>query len=152
MTLWTPDGEHPIDRVSSTDTASATAGDPGAAPSELSPEQEEQAREMARQMSEARTQLLETEVSTVIANHALGLYELAAIHITAEDPDLVEARLAVDAMAGLVDGLRGRLGEVEANLDEALHQIKLAFVQRVQAQKQATTDGAAVEGDTETET
>ena len=55
MTLWTPDGEHPID------PASSAAGAPGAAPSELSPEQEEQAREMARQMSEARAQLLETE-------------------------------------------------------------------------------------------
>ncbi len=144
MTLWTPDGEHPID------PATSTAGAPDGAPADLSPEQEEQAREMARQMSEARAQLLETEVSTVVANHALGLYELAAIHITAEDPDLTEARLAVDAMAALVDGLRGRLGEVEANLDEALHQIKLAFVQRVQAQKQAASDDAGDDAEADT--
>ncbi len=113
---------------------------------ELTPEQVEQAQAMAHEMAEARKQLLDTEVATVVANHALGLYELAAIHITAEDPDMVEARLAVDSMAALVEGVAGRLGDVEAQLTEALHQIRLAFVQRVQAEKQAA---AADDSDSE---
>ncbi len=102
----------------------------------LSPEQEQQARQMAHDMAAAREQLLEADVSTVIANHALGIYELAAIHLTQETPRLDEARLAVDALASLVEGLEGRLGQGEDTLKDALHQARLAFVQRT-AQKQA---------------
>jgi len=90
MTLWTPDGDHPI--PPKTDSAASAPAD------ELTDEQQEQARQMAHEMSEARQQLLEAEVATVLANHALGIYELAALHITAENPDMVEARLAVDAL------------------------------------------------------
>ena len=52
---------------------------------------------MAHELAEARARLLETEVSTVLTNHALGIYELAAIHLTADQPNLVEAQLAIDA-------------------------------------------------------
>ena len=93
MSLWTPDGERPV----------TAAGDPPAP--ELTPEQEEQARAVAKELAEARARLLETEVSTVLTNHALGIYELAAIHLTAEKPDLVEAQLAIDGLAALVEGL-----------------------------------------------
>ncbi len=97
---------------------------------------------MAHDMAEARQQLLEADVSTVIANHALGIYELAAIHLTQEEPRLDEARLAVDALAELVEGLEGRLGEGEGTLRDALHQARLAFVQRT-AQKKAADETAA---------
>lgn len=116
MSLWTPDGERRIP--------------PEPSEPELTPEEEEQAKEMARELAEARSKLLETEVSTVLANHALGIYELAAIHLTADTPKLAEAHLAIDALAALVDGLAGRLGDGEATLKDALHQIRLAFVQR----------------------
>ncbi len=117
MSLWTPDGEHPIP--------------PKEEPTpDLSPEQEEQARQMAHELSEARQTLLEAEVSTVITNHALGIYELAALHITAEKPDMVEARLAVDALDALVTGLAGRLGDGEPTLVDALANIKIGYVQR----------------------
>ena len=85
---------------------------------------------MAQELAEARARLLETEVSTVLANHALGIYELAAIHLTAEAPDFDEAKLAVDALAAIVDGLEGRLGDGEPTLKEALHQVRMAYVQR----------------------
>jgi hypothetical protein len=65
----------------------------------------------------------------VVANHAMGLYELAAIHLSEEDPDLAAARLAIDAMGQLVDGLAGRLGEAEVTLKDALAQLRMAFVQ-----------------------
>ncbi len=65
----------------------------------------------------------------VVANHAMGLYELAAIHLSEEDPDLAAARLAIDAMGQLVEGLPGRLGEAEATLKDALTQLRMAFVQ-----------------------
>jgi hypothetical protein len=128
MTLWTPDGEHPIPP-----TGSAPADD-------LTEEQQEQARQMAHEMAEARQELLEAEVATIIANHALGIYELAALHITAENPDLVEARLAVDALGVLVEGLAGRLGDGEPTLVDALANIKIGFVQRVNQLKSEQPD------------
>jgi hypothetical protein len=39
-----------------------------------------------------------------------------------------EGRLAVDAMAALVEGLSGRLGDQEAPLKEALAQLRMAYV------------------------
>jgi len=98
-------------------------------------------------MSEARQQLLEAEVATVLANHALGIYELAALHITAENPDMVEARLAVDALGVLVEGLEGRLGDGEPTLVDALNNIKIGYVQRANQIKQekAAADAESVE-------
>ena len=37
--------------------------------------------------------------------------------------------LAIDAMGSLVDGLKGRLGENEPSLRDALAQIRMAYVQ-----------------------
>ncbi len=119
MSLWTPDGERPV-----------SAGPDDQPEQELTPEQEEQAKAMAHELAEARSRLLETEVATVLANHALGIYELAAIHLTADDPDLSEAQLAIDGLAAMVEGLEGRLGDGEPTLRDALHQARMAFVQR----------------------
>ncbi len=127
MTLWTPDGERPI-------SPSQEAAEP-----ELTPEQQEQARQMAEQMAAARAEILEADPADIVANHAMGLYELAAIHITAEDPDLRAARLAVDAVAALVEQLGNRLDPHTATLQEALHQIRLAFVERSKALDEAAS-------------
>ncbi len=133
-TLWTPGGERPISNTPSSDAAEAGPGPDQAEQPELTPEQQEQARAMAADLSEARARLLETEVSTVLVNHALGIYELAAIHLTAEKPNFDEAKLAIDGLAALVEGLEGRLGEGEETLREALHQAQMAFVQRNNAE------------------
>ena len=130
-TLWTPDGERPVPPAS-------TEGDgTGAATNdeqpELTPEQEEQARAMAKELAEARARILATEASTVIANHAFGMYELAAIHLTADEPKLSEAQVAIDALAALVERLQGRLGENERVLIDALQQAQMLFVQQSQA-------------------
>lgn len=138
MSLWTPDGEHEI-RKSGGDVGEEPIA-PGAPAAEtLSPEEQEQAAAMAQELGEARARLLETEVSTVIANHALGIYELAAIHLTADDPALDEAKLAIDALAALVENLAGRLGDGEPTLKEALHQIRMAYVQR--SRSMSATEG-----------
>lgn len=96
----------------------------------LSPEQQEQAKEMAAAMAQARAEILEADPSAIVANHAFGMYELAAIHLTSEDPDFAAARLAIDALAALVEGLKGRLDESERALQDGLHQIRIMFVQR----------------------
>ena len=59
----------------------------------------------------------------------MGLYELAAIHLSAESPHLPDARTAIDAMGAVVDALEGRLGENEVVLRDALSQLRLAYVQ-----------------------
>ncbi|MEY3566202.1 MAG: hypothetical protein RLZ19_216 [Actinomycetota bacterium] len=83
----------------------------------------------AEVLAEARQRLAEAPADLVVSNHAMGLYELAAIHLTAAPPNLAEAALAIDALGCLVDGLGERLGENHEVLRDALENIRLAFVQ-----------------------
>ncbi|HMG27063.1 MAG TPA: hypothetical protein VKH36_09645 [Acidimicrobiia bacterium] len=116
-TLWTPGGEHqPEDQEQPEASAGAGSDD-------------EAAREQLRQL---REQLAATPVADIIANHAIGLWELALLHLSPDEgmpPDLDEARLAVDGVAALVEGLGDRLGRHEEPLREALAQLQLAFVE-----------------------
>jgi Domain of unknown function (DUF1844) len=124
--LWTPGGEHPVGDDGGGGAAPPSEADPLAG---LSDEERAQAEAMAAEMAAARQRVVEAPADMVVSNHAMGLYELAAIHLSEETPDLEAARLAIDAMAALVEGLPGRLGEAEATLREALGQLRLAFVQ-----------------------
>jgi hypothetical protein len=105
---------------------------------DLSPEEREA---MAARLDELRHQLMSTPAEVVIANHAYGLFELAAIHLSQQPPQLEQARLAVDALGAVVGGLVGRLGEAEPSLNDALAQIRLTFVQIAEMVK-TQTDGA----------
>ena len=80
-------------------------------------------------LSQARERLSEAPAEVVVVNHVMGLYELAAIHLSASPPRLHEAALAIDAVACLVEGLGERLGEESETLLTALSNIRLAFVQ-----------------------
>ena len=82
-----------------------------------------------REMNEARLRLSEIPAEVVVTNHVMGLYELAAIHLSATPPDLRQSALAIDAVACLVDGLGARLGEDAPTMQDALGNIRLAFVQ-----------------------
>lgn len=84
---------------------------------------------MAAEMAQVREQLASVPAAVVVANHAMGLYELAAIHLSQQPPNLPEARVAIDAFAALIDTLKGRLGDDEPVLIDALAQLRLAFVQ-----------------------
>ncbi|CAN5709815.1 hypothetical protein BH20ACT2_BH20ACT2_11060 [soil metagenome] len=129
MTLWTPGGD--ADRPPRRPEADPDPGPAGVAPpaGDLDPEQAAQAEAMATEMAEVRRQLASVPASMVVANHVMGLYELAAIHLGASPPRLDDARLAIDAVAALLDALPGRLGDDETTLREALDQLRLAFVQ-----------------------
>lgn len=80
-------------------------------------------------LNDVRDQLLQYPAEGVVANHAIGLYELGAIHLSAQPPNLADAALAIDALACLVEGLGDRLGEQAPVLKDALANIRLAFVQ-----------------------
>lgn len=124
MTLWTPGGEHtPDDRPA----AAPPPDDPDLA--DLTPEERAQLDQMHEEMQQVRAQLLAAPAAVVVANHAMGLYELAAIHLTAPEPKLAEASVAIDALATLVEGLPGRLGEAEPTLIEGLAQLKGAYLE-----------------------
>ena len=80
-------------------------------------------------IDEARRRVAEVPAEVVVTNHVMGLYELAAIHLSQEQPDLPSAALAIDAVACLVDGLGDRLGPEVTTMRDALGNIRLAFVE-----------------------
>ncbi|MHB1853654.1 MAG: hypothetical protein ACYCSJ_03450 [Acidimicrobiales bacterium] len=142
--LWTPGGERPVpppgsghaserpDPAPSTPYPPASpppSGSSGAGgPTDLPAESAEE-EAIRAELAGVQRQLLEAPPEVVVANHAFGLFQLAALHLSQERPDFVAARLAIDGMGALVEGLAGRLGDVEADLQDGLAQIRLAFVQ-----------------------
>jgi hypothetical protein len=91
-------------------------------------------------LAEARARLAEVPAEVVVTNHVMGLYELAAIHLSANPVDVVSARLAIDAVGHLVDGLGDRLGDDIETLRTALTTIRMAFVQVVAATGQSAEE------------
>ncbi len=88
----------------------------------------DRAAEIEAALADTRARLAEAPAEAVVTNHVMGLYELAAIHLSSETPDLVSASLAIDAMGMLVDGLGDRLGEDAPTMRHALAGIKMLFV------------------------
>lgn len=88
----------------------------------------DQAAEIEAAMAEARARLAEVPAEVVVTNHVMGLYELAAIHLSSSTPDLVSASLAIDSMAMLVEGLGDRLGDDAPTMQDALANLRMAFV------------------------
>ncbi|MCJ7439296.1 MAG: hypothetical protein MUP97_16245 [Acidimicrobiia bacterium] len=128
--LWTPSGGEP---VPGPDPAGAGEASPDqAAPDQAAPDQAAPDQEVAEELRRVRAELAGTSVADLVANHAIGLWQLAVLHLTPEagaSVRLDEAGLAIDAMAALLDGVGHRLGENEAPLRDALSQLRLAFVQ-----------------------
>lgn len=89
-------------------------------------------------IDDARRRVAEVPAEVVVTNHVMGLYELAAIHLSADEPNLASAALAIDAVACLVDGLGDRLGPEVATMRDALGNIRLAFVE-ITSRAQATS-------------
>jgi hypothetical protein len=90
---------------------------------------------VAAQLEQLREQLTRTPATVVVANHAFGLFELAALHLSLQPPQLEEARVAIDALGALVEGMAGRLGEHETQLRDGLAQMRMAFIQIRSAQQ-----------------
>ncbi|MAT03789.1 MAG: hypothetical protein CL424_01935 [Acidimicrobiaceae bacterium] len=95
---------------------------------DVSPDSPESAAEIEAAMAEARARLAEVPAEVVVVNHIMGLYELGAIHLSSDTPDLVAAQLAIDAMAQLVEGLGDRLGDDAQTMRDALANIRMAYV------------------------
>ncbi len=93
-------------------------------------------------MAEVQRELLSVPASVVVANHCIGLFQLAALHLEQRPPNLDQSKLAIDAMAAIVEGLGSRLGDDAQSLRDALASIQLGFVQ-VKAAVDAGSAGAS---------
>jgi len=93
--------------------------------------------EQEQELQAARAELAAIPVPDIVANHAVGLWQLAILHLTPDpepdgtpvEPRLAEASLAIDALGALVDVLGDRLAPHTETLREAVTQLRLAFVQ-----------------------
>jgi hypothetical protein len=143
--LWTPGGEHRVPReqaeprpTEGPPPGTAPAGrrdgyDPsveghrqgGTAGAEGGPSEEE-----LRRLTE---ELAAAPAEAVVANHCYGLFELGALHLSLSPPQLDKARLAIDSLGLLVEGLGERLGQFGPDLAEGLNQLRLAYVRVAEA-------------------
>jgi hypothetical protein len=125
-TFWTPSGERPIPRDDEPAPARPRP-EPGGAGDADEPELTE--AELEAELRAVQEQMLRTPAGVVIANHCIGLIELAALHLGQDPPRLAEAQIAIDALAGVLDAVGSRLGENEAPLRQALNQMRMAFIE-----------------------
>ncbi len=95
---------------------------------DIDPDLQAQMADVEQAMAEARARLADVPAEVVVTNHVMGLYELAAIHLSSVPPDLHAASLAIDAVGCLVEGLGDRLGDEHDTLRDALGNIRMAFV------------------------
>jgi hypothetical protein len=131
--LWTPSGEH---RPDSGDD-SGDEFDHGSGPEPPQGEAVEMTQEQYDELMQARAELAAIPVADIVANHAIGLQQLAVIHLLpdpdpsggAGEPRLAEASLAIDALGALVDTLGDRLAPHHEALRDAVTQLRLAFVE-----------------------
>jgi hypothetical protein len=143
--LWTPGGSGETPQPSDA-PAGPPGGPAGGMPGGEPPEGPPPSPEELAAVRELHDRLAATPVADVIVNHAIGIWQLALVHlgvVTPPDeqgrrpaPDLASAGLAIDALAALVDGVGDRLGEGEEMLREALQQAQMLFVEIADA-----TDG-----------
>ena len=127
--IWTPSGEHQPER------RARDRGRPG--PTRRRRRRRDQPRSSSRRCSGPGPSWPSIPVADIVANHAVGLRQLAVMHLipdpgpdgTPTEPRPRQAGLAIDALGALVDGLGDRLGPHAEALREAVTQLRLAFVE-----------------------
>lgn len=125
--LWTPGGEVPVDRNAAGEEAPPA---PAGAPSEA---------ELQAHYERLQDEMVAAPAHDVISEHAVAIYQLAALHLSQAAPRLDDARVAIDAFAALVETLGSRLGEAAEPLAGALHQLRMAFVEVSNADRATAT-------------
>ena len=126
--FWTPSGEHEVPPPG----AEGPPGGPGAdlppgygADGEVDPEM---AAAMEEQMRQAQEQLLSVPAAQIVSNHLIGLFELAALHLRVDPPNVEEARIPIDAMGLVVENMGDQIADGQT-LAAALQQIRMAYVE-----------------------
>ena len=122
-TFWTPSGERPIPRDQPEPPAPPSGGPP---PDGGDDEMDDELRAELQAMQE---QMLRTPAAVVVANHCIGLVELAALHLGQNPPNLADAQVSIDALAGMIDAVGPRMGENGPPLRQALNQMRMAYIE-----------------------
>ena len=139
--LWTPSGEHFPDKEDGAPNQPPPPPSGSAPPSGDEPITEAAQAEidaMRRQLAEVTGRSGGSQPLLRPLRAGSGLFVPGA-------PMLFQARLAIDALGSLLDGLSGRLGEAEPPLLDALSQLRLAFVQLEGAERAAAESAASSE-------
>lgn len=97
-------------------------------------------------MEEARTRMLRMPAGIVVGQQAVSFSELAAVYLSEQPPRLADARMAIDALAAVVERLGTRLGEAEQPLRQTLNQLQLAFVNASNAAAVPETSPSSTSG------
>ncbi|MDQ1520644.1 MAG: hypothetical protein QOI55_1717 [Actinomycetota bacterium] len=137
--LWTPSGEYEPQGGGDPSPPPQPPGGPGGpGDGDEGPSAEE-----IEALRELHARLSATPVEDVVANHIFGLWQLALVYLgvaTPPDeqgrqpmPNLPAASLVIDAVAALLDGVGGRLGEHESQLRDTLTQTQMIYVQLAEA-------------------
>ncbi len=126
-TFWTPAGERPIPR-DEPDAGSQAPTAPSDDGGDLGGD-EETDDELRAELLAMQQQMLRTPAGIVVANHCIGLVELAALHLGQDPPNLADAQVAIDALGGMVDAVGPRLGENGPPLRQALNQMRMAYIE-----------------------
>jgi hypothetical protein len=156
--LWTPDGERPVDRGSGTSTGSdPTSSDPtGAGPAtedapgtdplraaaralgvdldSMSDDDRAQLEAELQEMMQVRRQVAATPAAEMLTNYLMRFFDLVTIYLESEPPAFAEAATVIEAFRSVLDGVGERLGEHEPLLRETLGQAQMLFVQVKNAQ------------------
>jgi hypothetical protein len=140
VSLWTPSGEHEVPRDRPGAATQAPSGDDWRERlvngeiglDDLSPEQRAEVEEAVNEMAQTQRQLLATPIEQLITQHIIGLRELAILHLQQPQPNYAAAQAAIDAIAGIVESVGPRLGELHEPLRQDVQQLQLAFVQRAE--------------------
>ena len=122
-TFWTPSGERPVPRDEPGPSGASGGGPPDRGDDDITEE------ELQAELQAMQEQMLRTPAAIVVANHCIGLIELAALHLGQDPPHLADASVAIDALAGILDGIGPRLADNEAPLRQALNQMRMAYVE-----------------------
>ncbi len=129
-TIWTPSGERPVGGGSPAPPGPGPGPGPGAmGPAAVADGDEVSEEELAEHMAQVQAEIRATPASAIVANHCIGLFQLAVIHLDPEAPELGEAKLAIDAIAGVLEAVGDRLGPEAASLHDALAQLQLRYVE-----------------------
>ncbi len=133
--LWTPSGEQPVESAGSGSVPTGSGAGPVSSHGHTGHDEhdEHDGHDEAAELAQLQSELRATPAADIIANHAIGLWQLAVLHLGLDNPSmakLAEASLAIDAMGAIVDKLAGRLGAHAEPLTDALTQLRMAFVQQ----------------------
>ena len=154
MSLWTPDGERPVQKSSAnpkievTEELAEALAAAGVDVNDLGPEQIAEAQAMLAEMGRVRQEMLSVPAAEIVANHLMGIYELGAIHLGENPPNFAEATVAIEALRAVLERLEGKFGDAEAVLRQALTQLQQAFVQlKEQAESSASPEPGVAAND-----